>query len=849
MNMVAATPSSSSASTKGCCGFFSCNSTIPNPLRFLDWIKSFFINLSYSTTQLDALSKKKVKVLNSFDKMDVKTLEPFLDQFGLGVYQAWKKKQDSIIKAGIKKFISFFKEPDSGKKLMEFISGTASSTIINLLLNENPKKEDLELLEALMILIIPGTEEKPKHGFLHHLLHWWQTWWEGKTDSRVYASFNENLRKEIDAITQDTIIDPYKLAETTKYLNISDLLKTFNGDVPKLKIYLQKILTIMLNEKVDHLLKDSAATDKISEIIENIEPQLLGNDGLEQIIKSVSPLITKRCSEFLNAFFRNEYSITDRAMQVCLEHLAALSQARAKAENSSFDFTKEKVEALQKKMELNIPLDKMENKVKNVIWGDQSYQEALNAAKLRFILNEKPTGDLLQKLEILQKKMVSQTQLTAVELELRNRVWEANFYQKYLASIKDKFLNETPEPLVFAYFCKEEGAAPIFKDETKQISLESGELLFGLFDQFFTDTLLLEIVDQLTKNRIVGLFIKNQQDVDQAKSLFPFLKQVFFRNVFAHLMQGDTPEQGWYFQITQFLSKEGMSRLLSERVLPIIKENFLESLVEKVLKDDPALLDKIGGDGEERDRIQLIFEACVNVHENINESFKKNIEQIVQKYDAFMIDSPPLNPAQQKQSVQLFFEPVNSGEYLETYAAITKLLLFDFGGLPGWLKWILGFFDGLISHYLTSVMYPYRKSPETIAKIIHRKIQENFSTPKQLDALFADTIESISVPSVEESVEDIAKLIFATSTYKASNIKWAFLRVTLGSEGSLISSIFKNVIHNSVMQGSEINMSLIFRLSKLLLEKSKTVNHTVQEGVLETNIDDRWWKEIIGRTN
>jgi hypothetical protein len=534
-------------------------------------------------------------------------------------------------------------------------------------------------------------------------------------------------------------------------------------------------------------------------------------------------------------------------MQLLSEHLTALDRAKQKTKYSHFEITPKKLEALQSKIEKHTALHDSEIVVKELVWGDNIYKEALSEARFSYLNTMKRQGlsEIDAKhLEKLQEKILNHETLSVSELNLKKKVWKDNFFSAFLTLKRTQFMNTTPEPLVLAYFRNEVGVTEFFKNENKQLSLEFGDLIFGLCDQFFTDSLLSEIVDQLKTNRLVGQFIKNQEEMPQ--TLFPFLKQVILRNFFAHQMQGDHKQQGWYQKIIQFLSKEGMSHFFTEFVIPVIKDSYLEFLLEKVISDNPALLKCPSlHEGEEDQRVQNIFAVCTDTYSNIDVSFKKLIEDTLKKYDVFIKKAPPANSVQEKQSAKLFFESIYPGEHIKAYATLSKQVLFDFGGLPWWLKWILSFFESLISNYLTASLFPYRKTPEFIAKSIKTKIQEKYNSPNQIDALFNKTLNLNSGKNLDESIDDLAKLIFATATHKASSFKWAFMRITLGYQGGAVASIFKNAIKNTVLQGSEINMSLLFKLTKLLNEKAKSIKHETTAETVSSNLDDQWWFDFM----
>lgn len=748
---------------------------IPNPAHLIPWIQSLFTSDGYSAAALSQLQEKKIGVIHQYDTIKVEDLEPTLNDFIPKLYASFNRVKESSFIDQIKKCLGFF----SGEQSVEFVTGTGGTTLINLLLNKNSTRADYALLETFILLTVPGTvAEKAQEGNLERIKGVWKRWFPSQSPYEIYSSFNDPIREFIDTAAAEHKLNKDQLVYFTKYINIEALIKIFHGDLGKCKEYLQKILNWVILQQASN----TNGFSHLRELVAKIEPVFLSDHAIDQMVETVSPFLTQRFSKYLTCLFSESFSITDTAVALLSSHLGALSDAQAKAHRSLFDFSPGKLKALQRKIEDKIPLDPIESRIKQIVWGNRS-------------------GNLSQE--------------------------------------RLNFLNTTPEPLVLAYFRKDPRAYPLFQDDQSQLALECGELIFKIAENFLTEELLIEMFHALKSNPMVGLMVKNERDIESLRALFPFLKQILFRNIILQQMMGQTAEEGWYSQIVQFFSQEGMNYFLSEYALPSIKESFQEMLLEKVLLGNPALVT-----GE--NRIEAIYLASQAAYPNLTETYKESICDYLQKIDSFLEAAKPANRVQLKQALETLFENSYPGEYLEPYAQTAKQLLFDFGGLPWFIRWIFILFEELITRFFTSLLYPYRRSPESIAKIIQRKIQRRYSTPLQIDALVKSSGKKKNTKEqMEAQIDDLAKLIFSTYTHQSNVLQWGLCRITLGKEGGNLGNLFKHVVHKTLYQGSDITLSFVFKVLKILEERGNIQHSFLKRLSSSAEIERRFWQQFI----
>lgn len=718
----------------------------------------FFHSTPVTRTQADDARDALVK---KYDETTPEQLKVSLTQAIQGCYARVKQSQAAQTNEFLETLLTYLQQKDD--LWAEGVTKTLAQTLVKQLYNEDV--EDTQVLDALIhcnLPLNPNEKEKAQSwlGFAWYYI-------DALINKEFYNGLPQYLKVIIDKYEQRA--NKHSLALHTGKPSVENLKTLLAEDV--CESYLNEVLTAILDNEHELQLDKNRILENIRFAVQESHFENLGTDFVEKVIGAVAPMIADRFTILLTKLFNEKYSYTDVAVRVLDEHLNGLHDAKIAGKEAK----------------------KLEKKAK--------YPATFNQKALTNLF-KKPTLDRLDEGQVVMAKVVYGKNYQQLNNSERKSA-EDKFIKKY----KFDFLE-------YVSIAKQPRTHDSLKGR-KVVSREMGELLYKMADAFLDDNFLMSMVKEL--NTKVPETKKILTDEAQIRKLLPFVKFVL-RVYLIQLIEKEYYEK----YIEPEFEEATLRKRLNELVLPSLKETLYLDLVQRVISHNIHLLQTP----------TRIAEEVLKVLGKNPKSQDKELESVVDatlaRYNEFKAQANIKDPQKCFEKFIEYTPP--KGENIASYSNVANTLFFDYGGLPGWLtgilkalKWFISFFwdvNKAVSTSLTSLLHNYRRTPNYIAKMIDRRAQQ--SLPQTTASSPALNNRVTTQPFQSTTIEEISKIIYVSSTYKTSYARQFVLWCALGSEGKRITTLFNNVLNNTLYKGSNFNKSLAMNLLEELEKKVVT---------------------------
>lgn len=676
-----------------------------------------------------------------------------------------------------------------------FIVQTAAMTALNILTDASGIYDKNKLVQEFFNLMIPigkGEQKSLKDRFFNFLGEQFLN-----TPDKSYWDRIENseVRECIQSYANHDEFKKYKIAEYTVNFNL-DSLRNFFDKTEDRNEYLIKIFSTIIKPKIHKIAQNEVFLKSLDTLAQAIAPDAL-DGGIKKYVERAKPLFVSKITEiFLKVLAPQQVEAALLNLNV---HLQTLQDARTTADlNFPRDF-----EALQRKVENRQPLSPDDMVNAWCIWKDYLHisRTELEAKRLEYLrtnrnlfeylleMDPSQTPELL--LETVQEKIAKGQPLNNAEIGIAREVWGEHLFiadKETLTAARKQFEKQNPIPTLFVEFSNHPHAPDAIKQPN--VAVELSKYFSELAESFLSDAFLEEAMHAL--------------ELKYDPRIFGFIRSVVTGYIAFQMQTND----GWYDKIVDFLSPDGMKKLLNRSILPLIKQSLFRSLLQKVMMNDFSLIDK---------NSDQILEACNKIYpisdldkarfKEIADTTVATIKRKIGEIDPVL--QPGTNKIRQRQFIEkLFNDAPEMGPGKTPTHQLSQLVTEEFSGISGFFRFIISFFREKIASFFGIALHPYKTQPALLLNAATSMLSS--ITEEDVTSLFEDRLVppgSDGEISLESAVNDIAHLIFATTSYKASFFERIGMWLVMGNKGSRIATAMQNIFTNTLLQGSKINQA------------------------------------------
>lgn len=752
---------------------------------------TYFRGDSTTSAVITAADRVKERLSVECDQTTPKQLQSILTHTIIAYNKDTKATQTNETREFLQGILDFLEKK---KDLWaEGITRSVAQTLVRELYTEN--KTDLVLLDSLIqchLPLNPAKKEDP-------------TTWIGLAQFYLNELLKKDHYDELPDYIQE-IIKKYEekavthdLAKHTATVSVEQLKTLLK--VQDCEDYLSDIITAIINHQNQLAIDKQVILQNIQTAIEEQNLANLGTDRLEEIVQAVAPLISERFESIFSELFTREYSIVDVAVDVFAAHVNGLQHAKVEAEKArKFERLfnggpSSSISDLEFVAFRDLPTTHESLKGTNVVsreagelifkmvdkFLDEGFVISLiNKLKTLPDFNNTINIELINSALPLIKQLIKAYLVQKIEKDLFKTYIEPQLYKDKLESNLNKYVLPSIKQTLYLDLVQRVIYNNIDMLKNKNKTDIMNEVLRALGRDESNDDEVMSVIDAVFERYEA---FKENAEVD-------YLKQFFEE------FTGETSKDNLPLQYVKLVLDNNI-QLLNE-------ESKLKVEVEKLTLND-------------RDRVPI-------------PKSNQAIRTVLDKFRDFK-EREQINTEEQYYSKFIAFEPKRGQPKLANYGNVTVTLFFEYGGVNAFLKgiikavkWIVSFFHSFerdITISITALLHNYRKTPSYNAKIIESAVLQKFPLPKTSPLPLRDRV-SIK-PFEETKMEEISKILYASSKYKSSYSHRFVLWCTLGSDGKRITELFNNILANTFYKGGRFNESLLMNVLLALSDKVDSI--------------------------